>query len=284
MAKKQKKSADEMSFLDHLEELRWHLIRMVIAVVIAGIVAFIAKDFIFDVILFGPKQPDFITYRILCNVAKSIGMDESFCLTEIPFRIQSRTMSGQFSAHMWTSITAGFIIAFPYIIYEFWKFIVPALHENERNASKGFIFISSLLFFIGVLFGYYVISPLSINFLGSYQVSKEVFNDIDLSSYMGLVRSSALASGVVFELPIIIFLLTKIGLVTPDILRQYRKFALVGILIISAIITPPDITSQIVVAIPVLILYEISIFISKIVLKKQRKKEIEEKNITKKPN
>lgn len=284
MAKKQKKSADEMSFLDHLEELRWHLIRMVIAVVIAGIVAFIAKDFIFDVILFGPKQPDFITYRILCNVAKSIGMDESFCLTEIPFRIQSRTMSGQFSAHMWTSITAGFIIAFPYIIYEFWKFIVPALHENERNASKGFIFISSLLFFIGVLFGYYVISPLSINFLGSYQVSKEVFNDIDLSSYMGLVRSSALASGVVFELPIIIFLLTKIGLVTPDILRQYRKFALVGILIISAIITPPDITSQIVVAIPVLILYEISIFISKIVLKKQRKKEIEEKNITKNPN
>ena len=235
-------------------------------------------------ILFGPKQPDFITYRILCNVAQSIGMDESFCLTEIPFRIQSRTMSGQFSAHMWTSITAGFIIAFPYIIYEFWKFIVPALHENERNASKGFIFISSLLFFIGVLFGYYVISPLSINFLGSYQVSKEVFNDIDLSSYMGLVRSSALASGVVFELPIIIFLLTKIGLVTPEILRQYRKFALVGILIISAIITPPDITSQIVVAIPVLILYEISIFISKIVLRKQRKKEIEEKNITKNPN
>ena len=113
MAKKQKKSADEMSFLDHLEELRWHLIRMAIAVVIAGIVAFIAKDFIFDVILFGPKQPDFITYRILCNVAQSIGMDESFCLTEIPFRIQSRTMSGQFSAHMWTSITAGFIIAFP---------------------------------------------------------------------------------------------------------------------------------------------------------------------------
>ena len=284
MAKKQKKSADEMSFLDHLEELRWHLIRMAIAVVIAGIVAFIAKDFIFDVILFGPKQPDFITYRILCNVAQSIGMDESFCLTEIPFRIQSRTMSGQFSAHMWTSITAGFIIAFPYIIYEFWKFIVPALHENERNASKGFIFISSLLFFIGVLFGYYVISPLSINFLGSYQVSKEVFNDIDLSSYMGLVRSSALASGVVFELPIIIFLLTKIGLVTPEILRQYRKFALVVILIISAIITPPDITSQIVVAIPVLILYEISIFISKIVLRKQRKKEIEEKNITKNPN
>tara|TARA_B100002049_G_C16053096_1_gene364457 strand:- start:858 stop:1433 length:576 start_codon:yes stop_codon:yes gene_type:complete len=190
-------------------------------------------------------------------------------------------MSGQFSIHMWTAITAGFIIAFPYILYEFWRFIAPALHENERKASRGFIIIASLLFFIGVLFGYYVISPLSINFLGSYQVSEEVVNEIDLSSYMGLIRASALASGIVFELPIIIFLLTKIGLVTPQILKQYRKFALVGILIVSAIITPPDIASQIVVAIPVLILYEISIFISRMVLKKERKEKIEVKSITK---
>jgi sec-independent protein translocase protein TatC len=282
MAKKKKRNPDEMSFLDHLEELRWHLVRSSIAVVIAGIAAFIAKDFIFDIILFGPKQPDFITYRILCDVAQSIGMDESFCFKEIPFRIQSRTMSGQFSAHMWTAITAGFIVSFPYILYEFWRFIVPALSEKERKASSGFIVIASILFFIGVLFGYYVISPLSINFLGSYQVSKEVFNDIDLDSYMGLVRASALASGVIFELPIIMFLLTKIGLVTPEILKKYRKFALVGILVVSAVITPPDIASQIVVAIPVLILYEISIFISGMVLKRQRKKEILEKGLSKK--
>ncbi|MBW2961824.1 twin-arginine translocase subunit TatC [Mesonia aestuariivivens] len=281
MAKKKKQNPDEMSFLDHLEELRWHLIRATLAVVIAGIVAFIAKEFIFDVVLLGPKQPEFITYKVLCNVAQSIGLDESFCYTEIPFSIQNRTMSGQFSIHMWTAITAGFIIAFPYILYEFWRFISPALHEKERKASKGFIFIASILFFIGVLFGYYVISPLSINFLGSYQVSKEVINEIDLSSYMGLIRASALASGVIFELPIIIFLLTKIGLVTPEILKQYRKFALVGILVVSAIITPPDIASQIIVAIPVLILYEISIFISRMVLKKERKKEIEERSITK---
>lgn len=270
-----------MSFLDHLEELRWHLIRATLSVLIAGVVAFIAKEFIFDVVLLGPKQPGFITYRVLCNVAQSIGLDESFCYTEIPFSIQNRTMSGQFSIHMWTAITAGFIIAFPYILYEFWRFISPALHDKERKASRGFIVIASLLFFIGVLFGYYIISPLSINFLGSYQVSKEVVNEIDLDSYMGLIRASALASGIIFELPIIMFLLTKIGLVTPEILRQYRKFALVGILIVSAIITPPDIASQIVVAIPVLILYEISIFISKMVLKKERKKEIEEKSITK---
>ncbi|GGZ53191.1 twin-arginine translocase subunit TatC [Mesonia mobilis] len=281
MAKRPKVNPNEMSFLDHLEELRWHLIRATLAVVVAGIFAFIAKEFIFDIVLLGPKQPDFITYQILCDVAKSVGLDESFCYTEIPFSIQNRTMSGQFSIHMWTAITAGFIIAFPYILYEFWRFIAPALHENERKASRGFIIIASLLFFIGVLFGYYVISPLSINFLGSYQVSEEVVNEIDLSSYMGLIRASALASGIVFELPIIIFLLTKIGLVTPQILKQYRKFALVGILIVSAIITPPDIASQIVVAIPVLILYEISIFISRMVLKKERKEKIEEKSITK---
>ena len=281
MAKRTKVNPNEMSFLDHLEELRWHLIRATLAVLIAGVVAFIAKEFIFDVVLLGPKQPEFITYRVLCSVAQSIGFDESFCYTEIPFSIQNRTMSGQFSIHMWTAITAGFIIAFPYILYEFWRFISPALHDKERKASRGFIVIASLLFFIGVLFGYYIISPLSINFLGSYQVSKEVVNEIDLDSYMGLIRASALASGIIFELPIIMFLLTKIGLVTPEILKQYRKFALVGILIVSAIITPPDIASQIVVAIPVLILYEISIFISKMVLKKERKKEIEEKSITK---
>ncbi|WP_121667424.1 twin-arginine translocase subunit TatC [Mesonia aquimarina] len=275
MAKKVTKSADEMSFLDHLEELRWHLIRATVAVLIAAGIAFMAKGFIFDVILFGPKNADFITYDILCKAAQYLGLNESFCFDEIPFRIQSRTMAGQFSAHMWTAITAGFIIAFPYILYEFWRFISPALHEKERSASRGFIIISSILFFIGVLFGYYIVSPLSINFLGSYQVSEEVFNDIDLSSYMGLVRTSALASGLVFELPIIIFLLTKLGLATPESLKKYRKFALVGILIVSAVITPPDIASQVIVAIPVLILYEISIFISRLVLRKQLKEERE---------
>lgn len=178
-------------------------------------------------------------------------------------------MAGQFSAHIWTSITAGFVIAFPYVIYEFWKFVSPGLLQNERSTARGFIFVSSLLFFIGVLFGYYVITPLSINFLGSYQVSGEVFNDFDLSSYIGLVRSSVIASGLIFELPIIIYFLTKIGLVTPDVLKKYRKIGLVVVLIISAVITPPDIVSQIIVAIPILVLYEISIVISKIVVRNQ---------------
>lgn len=271
MAETQGKS--EMSFLQHLEELRWHLIRSTIAVLVLATVAFIAKDFIFNTILFAPKEPDFITYRIFCNIARFFGLDESVCVTEIPFRIQNRTMAGQFNTHIWTAITAGIIVAFPYILYELWKFIVPALKESEKKNSQLFISIASVLFFLGVLFGYYIISPLSINFLANYRVSTEVHNDIDIGSYMGLIRTSALACGVVFELPIIMYILTKIGLVTPESLKKYRKFAIVGILVLGAIITPPDIASQVIVAIPILILYEMSIVISRVVLKKQEKKE-----------
>lgn len=262
----------EMSFLDHLEELRWHLIRSTLAVMIIAVLAFIFKDIIFDVIIFGPKQADFPTYRLLCRSAQAIGFD-SFCFTELPFRIQSRTMSGQFSAHIWTSITAGFVVGFPYVIYEFWKFISPGLHINERKNARGFIFVASLLFFSGVLFGYYVVTPLSINFLGSYQISDQVFNDFDLSSYIGLVRACALSCGLIFQMPIVIFFLTKIGVVTPEILRKYRKFALIIVLVLAAIITPPDIASQVIVAIPILILYEVSIFVSGRILKKQNRKK-----------
>lgn len=266
------KSADEMSFLDHLEDLRWHLIRACLAVVIAGTVAFLAKGFVFDVLLFGPTNADFFTYDILCRLSRFVGVEGGFCFDEMPFTIQSRTMGGQFSAHVWTSITAGFIVAFPYIIYEFWKFISPAMYTNEKNTARGFIFVSSLLFFMGVLFGYYLVTPLSINFLGKYQVSEVVLNEFDIGSYISLVRSSVIACGLIFELPIIIYFLTKIGLVTPEFLRKYRKFALVIVLILSAIITPPDILSQIIVAIPVLVLYEVSIGIARIVTRKEAKK------------
>ena len=268
-----KKNINEMSFLDHLEDLRWHLIKSVAAIIIAATFAFFAKGFIFDFLIFGPTKSSFITYRILCDLGQSLGIGDSFCFEELPFEIQSRTMAGQFSAHIWTAITAGFIIAFPYVIYQLWLFISPALHDNERKHSRGFIVISSFLFLLGVLFGYYVICPLSINFLGTYQVSEMVHNDFDLSSYLDLIRASVLASGLVFELPIIIYFLTKIGLVTPEFLRKYRKYALILVLVVSAIITPPDIASQIIVAIPILILYEVSIYISKIVIRNQKRRE-----------
>ncbi|MAD11674.1 MAG: twin-arginine translocase subunit TatC [Flavobacteriaceae bacterium] len=263
-----------MSFLDHLEELRWHLIRSVVSILIFGTVAFIFKDFIFNTLLFGPKNTDFITYRWFCEISQLLGQGNSFCIQEMPFRIQSRTMAGQFSAHLWTSILAGFIVAFPYVIFELWKFISPGLNTDERKNARGFILIASTLFFIGVLFGYYIITPLSINFLGNYTVSSEVFNDFDLSSYIGLLRASVLSSGLIFELPIIIYFFTKIGIVSPSFLKKNRKFALVILLSLSAIITPPDIASQIIVCIPLFILYELSIFISKIVYKNQELNKI----------
>ena len=268
---KLKNTGKEMSFLDHLEDLRWHLIRSFLSVIVLASVAFLAKDFIFNVLIFGPKHSDFPTYKILCEIAQFIGFKDSFCFTELPFRIQSRTMGGQFSAHVWTSVTAGFIIAFPYILNEMWKFVSPGLKANERSSAKGFILIASLLFFIGVLFGYYVVTPLSINFLGTYQVSGQVHNDFDLSSYISLVRASVIASGLIFELPILIYILTKIGVVSPEILKKYRKISLVIVLILSAIITPPDIASQVIVSVPIIVLYEISIYISKAVIRKQKR-------------
>lgn len=260
----------DMSFLEHLEELRWHLIRATLAVVILGTGAFIAKDFIFNTLIFGPKRIDFLTYELFCKFSHMTGNGDSLCIKELPFRIQSRAVSGQFSAHLWTSITAGFILGFPYVLYEFWKFIRPGLLKNERRNARGFIIIASILFFLGVFFGYYIVTPLSINFLGTYQVSDQVFNDFDLDSYISLLRAATLSSGFIFELPILMYFFTKIGLVTPDFLKNNRKYAIVIVLSISAIITPPDIASQIIVTIPILILYEVSIFISKIVYKRQQ--------------
>lgn len=268
---KANKNPNEMSFLDHLEELRWHLIRSTLAVVIIGLGAFLMRGFIFDSVIFGPSRMSFPTYQLFCDIATQIGIDSAFCADSLPFTIQSRTMSGQFSAHIWTSIWAGFIIGFPYILFELWKFISPGLYEKERRHSRGFIIVASFLFFLGVLFGYYVVAPLSINFLGTYQVSDIVQNQFDLSSYISTVRAAVIACGLMFELPIIIYFLTKVGLVTPEFLRKYRKMALVVVLIVSAVITPPDVASQIIVAIPVLILYQVSIYISAIVQKREAK-------------
>jgi len=268
-----KKNINEMSFLDHLEDLRWHLIKATSAIMIVATIAFIFSRSIFKFIIFAPIEMSFPTYKFLCNAAQFINVDTTFCGESLPMIIQNRTMAGQFSADIWTSILAGFIIAFPYVIYQFWKFISPGMRINERKHSRGFIVISSFLFFLGVLFGYYIVTPLSMNFLANYSISDVVDNQIDISSYIALVRSAALASGLVFELPIIIYFLTKIGLVTPEFLKKYRKYALIIVLILSAIITPPDIASQIIVAIPILILYQVSIYISKVVIRNQKKKE-----------
>ena len=270
-AKKTKKQEAEMSFLDHLEVLRWHLIRSTLAVVIVAVAAFIFIDEIFKYIILVFKQTDFISYEKLCQISKIFGSEKG-CMSELPFTFLNSEMAGQFSIAIWTSITVGFIIAFPYVLFEFWKFISPGLYEKERKNSRGFIIVSSLLFFIGVLFGYFVITPLSINFLATFTIADEIENNIKISSYIAIIRSSIIASGFIFELPIIIYFLTKIGLVTPEFLKRNRKYALVLVLILAAVITPPDISTQVIVAVPILLLYQVSIFISRIVVKREEKR------------
>lgn len=266
-----KKEIKEMSFLDHLEELRWLLVRSTVAILIFATFTFFVSDYIFDVIIFGPKSPDFITYRFFCDLSHQLGFADSICVTEMPFIIQNINVEGQVNILVWTCITAGFILAFPYILLQLWNFISPALYENERKHAKLFIFTASLLFFLGVLFGYFVVVPMSVNFFATFKVSDVVQNQFSFDSYIGMIKTSVIASGLFFELPIIIYFLTKLGLVTPSFLRQYWKYAVVIILIVAAIVTPPDVVSQLIVAIPMLLIYEASIFISSIVYKNQQK-------------
>ena len=254
--------------MGHLEELRWHLIRSIGAIAIGAVIAFFLKSFIFDVVLFGPKNPDFITYKALCTLSKMIGMDDTICIDSLPFIIQNRTMAGQFSSHIWASIIVGIILAFPYIIWEIWRFIRPGLTKKEMRYSRRGLFASSLLFFLGVCFGYFLIAPLSIKFLGTYQVSSSIMNEIDLPSYVSTIVTVTIASGLIFQLPILVYILTKVGLVTPNFLKTYRRHALVLILVLAAVITPPDVSSQILIAIPLFFLYEASIRISKMVYRK----------------
>ncbi len=260
----------EMSFLGHLEVLRWHLVRSSAVVLILATIAFLFKNIIFDKILLAPTKLDFFTYKLLCNISKFF-TSEGMCIEKLPFTLQSLGMSEQFSIHIWVSIVAGIIVAFPYIIWEVWTFISPGLYKNERKYAIWFVIVSSLLFFLGVLFGYYVITPLSVNFLGNYSVSDLIDRNFKIGSYISIIKSSVLASGIMFELPIIIYFLTKMGLVTPDFLRKYRKHAIVIVLILAAVVTPPDVISQIIVTIPIVVLYELSIFIAKVVYKKQEK-------------
>jgi sec-independent protein translocase protein TatC len=276
--KKMKKNDDatytEMSFLEHLEELRWHIIRSALAIMVFAIVAFIMKDFIFNTIILNPRTPEFWTNRMFAKLADLVGTD-ALKINETPLELISIQMAGQFLTHIWVSIIAGFVLAAPVVFLEFWKFIKPALYENEKKHAGGAVFVTSILFMLGILFGYYLIVPLSIHFLGSYNVSGDVTNQINLRSYIGSVTSISLASGVVFLLPIFSYFLSKVGILTPQFMRTYRKHSYVVMLLLSAVITPPDIFSQIMVFIPLFILYEVSIFISRSVVKK-REKELDE--------
>lgn len=268
--KKEKVKYGEMSFLEHLEELRWHIIRSVMAVMVMAVVAFVMKDFIFSKVIFKPKTPDFWTNRMFAQFGDFIG-SEAIKINQSDLQLISIKMAGQFLTHIWTALIAGFIVASPIVFFEFWRFIKPALYENEKKYASGAVFFTTVLFLLGVLFGYYLIVPLSIHFLGSYSISGEVVNQININSYISTVSSISLASGVVFLLPIFVFFLSKVGLLTPEFMKRYRKHSYVVMLLLSAIITPPDVFSQIMVAFPLVFLYEIGIIISGRIEKKRAK-------------
>lgn len=267
--KKKEKKEKEMSFWQHLEELRWHILRSIIAVLVLAIVAFLNRNIIFDIVILAPKDSEFITNRLLCQLAELISV-KALCIDNLALKIINIKMSGQFMTHMYISFIAGIIVAFPYILTEVWSFIRPALMPNEKKHSGGAVVVCSLLFISGVLFSYFLIVPLTVNFLGTYQVSNAVQNTISLKSYISTVVSVTFSVGLVFELPVFIYFLTKVGIVTPSFMRKNRKYMLVIILVLSAIITPPDVFSQILVCLPLFGLYELSIKISERVYKKRK--------------
>ncbi|EDP94492.1 twin-arginine translocase subunit TatC [Kordia algicida OT-1] len=266
------KNKNEMSFLDHLEELRWHLIRSFAAIFIIACVVFVFIQPIYKNLLIVHLDGDFVTYHFFCDTFQLIGVDSDFCGLTFDDELINTDVTGQFTMAIWSALILGFIFAFPYIIFELWRFVAPGLSPKERKKSRWFIFFASLLFFVGLLFSYYVIMPMSSYFFYNFQISEGIKNTIKVQSHISLLTNTLLGVSLVFELPLIIYFLSKLGLITPTFLRKYRKHALVIVLILAAIITPPDVASQIVVAIPILILYEIGIVISKRVEKNLKKK------------
>ncbi len=261
---------EEMTFLEHLEELRWHIVRSFISIVLVAVFAFIYKEILFDVIIFGPSNPDFLTNSVLCTIASKLNMP-ALCINQEKIQFQNILMSGQFTTHLKVSFIAGLIVAFPYIFWEFWRFIKPALYQEEVKHSRGAIFFASILFTVGVLFAYYIICPLSIHFLANYHVSNKVENILNLGSYISTVSSIVLAGGIIFELPILIYFLAKVGLITSKSLKKYRRHAIVASLLLAAIITPPDVISQVLVCVPLIFLYEGGIIIAANIERKRTK-------------
>jgi sec-independent protein translocase protein TatC len=264
----------EMSFLEHLEELRWHIVRSLLAALVFVVLAFLNRDFIFNTLLLKPKNPEFFTNQMFAKAGEWLHRvfgfnSESLAINAQPLILQNIEMAGQFMAHIKVSVVAGLIVASPYIIWELWRFVKPALYSEEQKRARGAVFFTSLLFLLGVLFGYYLIAPLSIHFLSSYNISNEVGNIIKLNSYISTITSVTFATGVIFELPVVVYFLSKAGLIGPIFMRKYRRHAYIVLLLLSAIITPPDVFSQILVCVPLVILYEISVFISRSVERKR---------------
>jgi len=250
-----------MTFIDHIEELRWHIIRSMIAILVASIVVFIYAEWIYQHIITGPTRSNFVSYRVLCSLGRKMGT-ESLCMKDINLTLQNTEMSGQFLLSFSSSFMMGFILAFPFVFWEFWKFLKPALNPQEMKHARGIVFWSSLLFFFGVVFGYLVLAPFTINFFANYQLSPDIKNIFTISNYYESLSDMVLGMGIVFELPIVVFFLSRVGILTPKIMRKNRRYAIVILIFLSEIITPPDWFSWLIVFVPVYFLFEVSINIS----------------------
>ena len=264
----------EMSFIDHLEVLRGHLFRSALSIAVGAIIFIIYDDFIVKKVLMGPTHADFPTYKWLCKFGHAVGLGDKMCMKEIGLKMQSTSVSGQFSMYFTLIFVGGIIVAFPYIFWEFWRFIKPALTKKELSKTRGVIFWVSLLFFSGILFGYFIIAPYTVNFFATFQLDENIENIWTITSYIDTLVPLILGTGLAFQLPLVMFFLAKVGLMSPDFLRRNRKYAIVIILILAGIITPPDVISQVICTIPLMLLYEISIVLTARV---QKEKALEEK-------
>jgi len=263
----------EMSFLDHLEELRWHVVRSVVAIMVFMVGAFIYTKWIFDNIVFAPAKASFITFKWICKIGQITGNEANLCITDIPFKVQSRYMTGQFTMQFVSAFVIGLIIAFPYVVWELWSFVKPGLRLRERKGSAGAVSAVSSLFILGISFGYFILCPLMVWVFSTYSISDMIVNEFDITSYVQTIVALTFGSGLLFQLPVVVFFLAKIGILTPQFMRTYRKHAAIVILIVAAIITPPDPLSQTIISIPLYLLYEISIFICAIEVKNKKKRE-----------
>ncbi|MCB0570982.1 MAG: twin-arginine translocase subunit TatC [Phaeodactylibacter sp.] len=251
----------EMSFLEHLEELRWHIIRSLAVIASLGIVLFIFHKWLFDDIIFGPTKPEFFSYRFACWLSESLGLGSTFCFEPPVFPKIAIGFGEPFIMSIKVSFVMGFLMAIPYVLWEFWRFIKPGLYAREQHAARGLVGVCSALFLTGVLFGYYIIAPFAINFLVGYDVPG-VQNTPTMSSFINYMIMFTAPAGLIFELPVIVYFLSKAGLVTPADMRQYRRHSIVGILILAAVITPPDVVTQFLIGVPLYVLYEASILVS----------------------
>ena len=252
----------EMSFLDHLEELRWHIIRAVGSIFVFAIIAFVFIEDIWNTVIMGPKSPNFWTYRMMCKLSDATGYAD-LCVKKLNFELQALGVSDQFTMALTSSLIIGLCFAFPYAFWELWRFIKPGLRQTEKQAARGAVFYVSSLFLMGILFGYFIVSPLAINFLANYQITPEIKNQFDITSYIGILVTLSLGCALMFQMPIVAFVLSKVGILTPAFMREYRKHAWIVILVVAGIITPsPDIYSQVLVALPLAMLYEVSILVS----------------------